>query len=78
MDSDKLVTDLAGTGIIAVGLVSLAESLLQVEVVGGSLPLVQGTVIPLFTVSFGAVLVTESATEAFKRLTLKFSRFFGR
>ena len=78
MDRDNLVTDLAGTAIIAVGLVSLAESLLQVEVLGGSLPVVQGTLISLFTVSFGAVLVTESATEAFKRLRLKFSQFFGR
>jgi hypothetical protein len=32
MDGDNLVTDLAGTAIIAVGIVSLAESLLQVEV----------------------------------------------
>lgn len=71
MDNDDLLTDLAGGVIIVVGLVSLTESLLQAEIVGDSLPMVQGTIVSLFAVSFGAVLITESATAAFRRLRLK-------
>ena len=68
MSLDRYVTDAAGLVIIVVGLISLTESLLQVKVVGSRMPMVQGTVISLFTVSFGAVLLTRSATEAFERI----------
>ena len=71
MDKDNLLTDFAGGAIIVVGLVSLTESLLQAELAGDSLPMVQGTVVSLFAISFGGVLMTESATEAFKRLRLR-------
>lgn len=68
MRLDRYVTDAAGLVIIVVGLISLTESLLQVQVVGSRMPMAQGTVISLFTVSFGTVLLTRSATEAFERI----------
>jgi hypothetical protein len=71
MDLDKIITDLTGLTIIVVGLLSLSESLLQVSFIGERLPFVQGTVISLFTVSFGAVLLTENASRAFRKLRLK-------
>lgn len=71
MDKDSILTDAAGAAIILIGLGSLTEALLQVELLGESLPLIQGTVISLFAISFGGVLITESATVAFKRLRLK-------
>lgn len=77
MSFDTLVTDLTGFMVIVVGLFSLTESLLQVSLIGSSLPLVQGTLVSLFAVSFGGVLLTESASEAFRRLRLK-TRKMGR
>lgn len=71
MDLDKAVTDLTGLFIIVIGLLSLSESLLQVSFVGERLPFVQGALISLFTVSFGAVLLTENASKAFRKLRLK-------
>ena len=77
MRFDTFVTDLTGFVVMMVGLVSLSESLLQVRLIGSSLPLVQGTLVSLFAVSFGGVLLTESASEAFRRLRLK-TRRIGR
>lgn len=71
MDYDSVFTDVVGGFVMAVGLVSLTEAILQVELVGSSLPLVQRVFISLFAISFGGVLLTESASEAFKRLRLK-------
>ena len=68
MDLDNILTDLTGTAIILVGLVSLFESLLRVSLIGSRLPFLQGTMISLFTVSFGGVLMTESASKAFKKI----------
>ncbi len=67
MDFDSAFTNFAGVIIILIGLVSLTESLLRVNFVGDSLPLVQGSFISLFTVSFGAVLLTEDASKAFTK-----------
>jgi len=67
MDFDSAFTNFAGVIIILIGLVSLTESLLRVNFVGDSLPLVQGSFISLFTVSFGAVLLTEGASRAFTK-----------
>lgn len=67
MDYDGFVTDIVGFSVIMTGLLSLIESVLQVQLVGSSLPIVQGTLISLFTVSFGAILLTEGATKAFNR-----------
>ena len=71
MDYDGFITDIIGAAIIIVGLLSLIESVLQVRLIGSTLPMVQGTMISLFTVSFGAILLTEGATEAFKQLRIK-------
>lgn len=68
MGLDQRVTDLAGLLIIVLGLVSLTESLLQVQIVGKGMPLMQGTFVSLFAVSFGAVLMTENATKAFEKI----------
>jgi len=64
-------TDAVGLTIMLVGVISLTESLLQVQLVGSRLPLVQGTVISLFAVSFGGVLMTESATKAFNKISAR-------
>lgn len=71
MDLDELVTDLTGLTIIVIGLLSLSESLLQVSFIGDRLPFFQGALISLFTVSFGAVLLTENASKAFRKLRVK-------
>jgi len=71
MDYDGFVTDIAGVAIIITGLLSLVESVLQVQLFGIMLPMVQGTMISLFTVSFGATLLTQGATEAFKQLRVR-------
>lgn len=71
MDYDGFVTDIAGIAVIITGLLSLIESVLQLRLIGSSLPMVQGTLISLFTVSFGAILLTEGATEAFKQIRLR-------
>jgi len=68
MDLDNFVTDLTGLAVILVGLVSLMESLLRVSLIGSKLPFLQGTLISLFTVSFGGVLLTESASQALRNL----------
>ena len=72
MDYDGFTTDIIGMVIIIAGLFSLIESLLQVRLIGDTLPMVQGAFISLFTVSFGAVLLTEGATAAFKKLRLRY------
>jgi hypothetical protein len=71
MKFDSILTDVIGLAVMIVGLVSLFESLLQVQLIGSSLPMVQGTVISLFAISFGGILLTRSATEAFNRLRAK-------
>jgi len=71
MDLDQIITDIAGLAVILVGLISLTESLLQTQIVGQRLPLIQGVVISLFAVSFGAVLMTQNASKAFQKLRLK-------
>lgn len=68
MDFDRAVTDAAGLVVIVIGLVSLTEALLQVEIFGDNMPMIQGTVVSLFAVSFGAVLMTENASVAFRRI----------
>lgn len=68
MDFDRVITDATGLIVIVVGLVSLTEALLQVEIVGSSMPLMQGTIVSLFAVSFGAVLMTENASVAFRKI----------
>lgn len=73
---DNLVTDLIGVAIMLIGLVSLAESLLQARIIGSSLPMIQGTLVSLFAISFGGVLMTKSATDAFRRLRLKSLNLF--
>lgn len=67
MGLDQRVTDLAGLLIIVLGLVSLTESLLQVQIVGKGMPLMQGTFVSLFAVSFGGVLLTKGASKAFEK-----------
>ena len=71
MELDRVLTDTAGLTIMAIGLVSLTESLLQVALIGDELPMVQGTIISFFAVSFGGLLMTESASQAFRRLRMK-------
>jgi hypothetical protein len=71
MDHDGFVTDIIGVAVIITGLLSLIESVLQVRLIGSTLPMVQGTLISLFTVSFGVILLTEGATEAFKQIRLR-------
>lgn len=78
MDYDGFVTDIVGVAIIIVGLLSLIESVLQVRLIGSTLPIVQGTMISLFTVSFGGVLLTEGATEALKRLRVRCGELISR
>lgn len=71
MNLDKILTDLAGLSVIILGLVSLTEAILQVQLIGQRLPFTQGVMISLFTISFGGVLLTESASKAFQKLRLK-------
>jgi hypothetical protein len=71
MDLDQILTDLAGLAVIILGLVSLTEAILQVQLIGQRLPFTQGVMISLFTISFGGVLLTESASKAFQKLRLK-------
>jgi predicted membrane channel-forming protein YqfA (hemolysin III family) len=71
MNLDKILTDLAGLAVIILGLVSLTEAILQVQLIGQRLPFTQGVMISLFTISFGGVLLTESASKAFQKLRLK-------
>lgn len=71
MDLDQTLTDIAGLAVIVVGLVSLTEAILQVRLIGQRLPFTQGVIISLFTISFGGVLLTESASKAFQKLRLK-------
>lgn len=71
MNLDKILTDLAGLSVIILGLVSLTEAILQVQLIGQRLPFIQGVMISLFTISFGGVLLTESASKAFQKLRLK-------
>jgi hypothetical protein len=65
---EELITDLAGIIIMFIGLVSLTESLLQKQLIGAKLPLVQGTFISLTAVMLGSIMMTENATKAFKYL----------
>lgn len=71
MNLDQILTDLAGLAVIILGLVSLTEAILQVQLIGQRLPFTQGVMISLFTISFGGVLLTESASKAFQKLRLK-------
>jgi hypothetical protein len=71
MNLDQILTDLAGLSVIILGLVSLTEAILQVQLIGQRLPFTQGVMISLFTISFGGVLLTESASKAFQKLRLK-------
>lgn len=68
MGFDDKITDLTGLTIITIGLISLTESLLQLKIIGGRLPLTQGAFVSMFAVGFGAVMMTEDATQAFKTL----------
>lgn len=77
MDYDGFITDIAGVAVIIAGLFSLIESVLQVQLIGSSLPMFQGTMISLFTVSFGAILLTEGATEAFKQLRVRSTKLIN-
>ena len=78
MELDRVLTDITGIAIMAIGLISLTESLLQVALIGDELPMVQGTIISLFAVSFGGLLMTESASQAFRRLRVKCSEMLKR
>jgi hypothetical protein len=71
MKFDSVLTDVFGLAVMLVGLVFLFESLLQVRLIGSSLPMVQGAVVSLFAISFGGVMLTNSASAAFRRLRLK-------
>ncbi|MFB6192702.1 MAG: hypothetical protein ABEK00_00450 [Candidatus Nanohaloarchaea archaeon] len=70
MNLDKTLTDVSGLAVIVIGLFSLMDSLFKLQ--GNSLPTVKGTMLSLFVISFGAVLMTESATKAFKELRMKY------
>ena len=72
MEIEELLTDFAGLAVIAIGTVSLAEALLQAKIIGSGLPMIQGAFISMFAISFGAVLMRESATEALKTLVKTF------
>jgi len=64
MGLDDALTNAAGLAVIVIGLVSLTEALLQAELIGSGLPLVQGTFTSLVTIAFGGVLLTEDASKA--------------
>jgi len=68
MEFEEALTDLSGLAVIFIGTLSLAEALLQVKLVGSRLPMFQGAFISMFAISFGAVLMRESSTEALKTL----------
>ena len=72
MDFDRAVTNFAGLGIVLIGLASLADSLLQIGVFGRPPGLFQGTMLSIFTVLMGGVLLTESATAALKQFRASF------
>ena len=72
MEIEELLTDFAGLAVIAIGTVSLAEALLQAKIIGSGLPMIQGAFISMFAISFGAVLMRESSTEALKTLVKTF------
>ena len=66
--AEKVVTDVAGILTAIIGLLSLAESLLNYSILGQALPPFKGTVLSLFTVGFGITLMTSGATKALKQV----------
>jgi len=75
MEFEEALTDLAGILVIVIGTVSLTEALLQVKLIGSGLPMIQGAFISMFAISFGAILMRESSTEALKTLIKAVKQF---
>lgn len=65
---EKFVTDVVGIMTASVGVLGLAESLLDLSFISGSLPLFMGTMLSLTTIGFGVILTTHGATRALKQL----------
>ena len=67
---EDYITNTVGLITSLIGLTALIESQLQVKIFGEQLPLVKGTILALFTISFGLTLMTQGATTALQK-TLK-------
>ena len=64
---EDYITNLTGFLTTLIGLTALVESQLQVKIFGEQLPLVKGTILALFTISFGLTLMTQGATTALQK-----------
>jgi len=65
---EKFVTDIVGILTASIGVLGLAESLLDLSFISGSLPLFMGTMLSLTVIGFGVILTTHGATKALKQL----------
>lgn len=68
---EDFATNLLGITVALIGITGLIESQLQIQLIGEQLPLIKGTMLSLFTVSFGLVLTTEDASKALQKITKK-------
>jgi hypothetical protein len=64
-------TNIFGITISTVGTIALVESQLQTQLIGQQLPLTKGTILALFTISFGLTMTTQGATKALQKITSK-------
>ena len=68
---EDYVTNLFGITVSTIGTIALIESQLQTQLTGEQLPLLKGTILALFTISFGLTLTTQGATKALQKITSK-------
>ena len=64
---EDYITNTIGLTTTLIGLTALVESQLQTTLTGEQLPLVKGTILALFTISFGLTLMTQGATTALQK-----------
>ena len=65
---EKFITDFVGVLTAMIGVVALAEALLNLEAITGTLPLVTGTILSLLAIGFGIILTTHGATKALRQM----------
>lgn len=65
---EKFITDFVGVLTAMIGVAALAETLLNLELIKGTLPLVTGTILSLLVIGFGIILTTHGATKALTQM----------
>lgn len=68
---EDFATNISGLIVALIGIIALIESQLQLQLIGEQLPLIKGTMLSLFTTSFGLVLTTEDASKALQKILQK-------